>query len=190
MTMTTIRLDRSKRFSECRGERTPDDPHYRVHYWQGGKVGNKIVLLPFDAQGELVPPDKARMTSYEGLDVEGKTVMHQPLYNKDMLDMLERKTARLQGPVVDQSADAAVASESGDDDEEDGDTADEVNLVSWLRGEAQYQPHALRAAAKKRYSKNYADIRELVVDLVLDERLVPEDQLSSSLQKYLPAKAA
>src|SRR4051812_39126812 len=39
MSEPILRLDRSKPFSECRGERTPNDPHYRVAYWQGQMVG-------------------------------------------------------------------------------------------------------------------------------------------------------
>ena len=54
-----IQLDRSKPFSECRGERTPDDPHYRVHFFQVYKVGRDQIQLPFDGNGELIAaPDE------------------------------------------------------------------------------------------------------------------------------------
>lgn len=193
--LPVIRLDTSKPYSECRGERTPDDPHYRVHSWQGQKIGNKHVLLPFDSQGLLVPPDPDRMEPYTGLTVEGKQVTHQPLYNKDMLALLDRKMSKLSGASKPQAADvAAIEPDEGEDDAggEGGnaDPADEVNFVSWLRGEAQYEPLLLRAAAKKRYSKNFTSTREMVNDLVLDERVVPEDQVCAVLKQYLPAKVA
>lgn len=181
-----IRLDRSKPFSECRGERTPDDPHYRVCYWQGQKVGKNMVLLPFDAQGLLIADD-GKTEPWQGLNVESKAVTHYPLYNKDMRELLARKKQKF--------AAAATPAEDGadaveDEDEVEANAAEEVNFTSWLRGEVQYQPHVLRAAAKKRYSKNYALIAELVVDLVLDEKLVPEDQVCEAYKRYLPAKVA
>lgn len=178
-----IRLDRSKTFSECRGERTPDDPHYHVHFWQGQRVGKDMVLLPFNAEGELVPDD-GRTEPYQGM-ADGKPVIHHPLYTKAMRDMVERKKKR-------QIATSPVVGTASDVVEEDAEIeeAEEVNFVSYLRGEAKYEPHLLRAAAKKRFSKNYPKISELVADLVLDEKVVPEDQVCPALARYLPAKAA
>ena len=64
------------------------------------------------------------------------------------------------------------------------------NFVSYLRGEAKYTPQELRAAAKSRYHINYAEVRELVVQLVLDEKVVPEDQVCPALKVYLPKSVA
>ena len=41
MSETRIQLDRSKPFAECRGDRTPEDPLYRVAAWQGGKLAQR-----------------------------------------------------------------------------------------------------------------------------------------------------
>lgn len=178
---TTLKLDKSRPYSECHGERAPDDPHYRVRFWQGQRVKGDMVMLPFDARGELVPDDGKKET-WQGL-VDGKPVTHYPLYNDAMRAMLEKKT---------KSAAAAVQEpEAEDEPEEDrADASDDVNFESWLRGEARYEPHLIRAAAKKRYSKNYQKLSELVVDLVLDEKLVPEDEVCPALAGHLKPKAA
>jgi hypothetical protein len=190
MSEIVIRLDRSKPFSECRGERTPEDPHYRVHFWQGTRVGEKNVLLPFDSKGELVPDDN-RTEPFQGF-VEDKPITFHPLYTKDMRDLVERKKKRLGDAAKGrQPAAAEPDDEPGDDDDvlNKIDASDEVNFVSWLRGEARYTPQELRAAAKKRFSKNYTQTGEMVVDLVLDEKLLPENEVCPALAKHLPKAA-
>jgi len=183
MSDAVIRLDRSKPFSECRGERAPDDPHYRVHYWQGQLVGRDMVLLPFDAHGELVPDD-GKTEPWIGKDTENKPVQHFPLYNKPMRDLLERKRKR-------QSQIAAKVAEEDDLDVQDTEAvAEEVNLVAWLRGEARYEWPELQVAVKKRYSRIHQSKRQMVEDLVLDEKLVREDELDPQLAKMLPPKQA
>lgn len=175
-----IRLDRSRTFSECRGERTPEDPQYKVHFWQGGKLGPDTVLLPFDAQGLLIPDD-GKTAPWMGLNNEGKPVQYHPLYDAKMRKFLELKSKKM--------ATAATATAEEPELEISEDVAKEgadVNFESWLRGEVRYQAHQLRAAAKSRYSKNYPKISELVTDLVLDEKLVPEDQVCEDLRKHLP----
>jgi hypothetical protein len=185
-----IRLDRSKAYSECHGERTPDDPHHGVHYWQGGRLGEHIVLLPFDAQGELVPDD-GRTEDYQGagFDPQGKAavVKYKPLYDDKMRRYLAAKVKRMKEAVAPLTA---PADEITEDLAAPGDVADEVNFVSWLRGEVQYQPHILRKAAKARYSKNYSKIGDIVVDLVLDEQIVGEDHVCDALRIHLPKRAA
>lgn len=184
MTDAVIRLDRSsqktKPFSECRGERQPDDPCYRVAWWQGQMVGKDMVLLPFDSQGCLVPPDN-RTEPWQGKDADGKPVTHYPLYNQPMRDLLEKKQKRQ----------AIVAAPPDVDEQESLESkAADVNLESWLRGEARYEWAAIQAAAKDRFSRVYTKKPELITDLVEDERLVPEDQLCPELAAMLPKKAA
>lgn len=186
MTDPVIRLDTSKPFSECRGERTPDDPHYRVHSWQGTKIKGIHVLLPFDANGLLVPDD-GKTEPYDGINVENKPVKHHPLYTKAMRELVELKKKKLTGAA--KAAEPEIE-EPDDEDTDAGNPADDVNFVSWLRGEAQYEWIALQAAAKKRYSRNFANKKSMVEDLVLDEKVVPEDQVCRELAKYLPARAA
>jgi hypothetical protein len=184
-----IRLDRSRAFSECRGERTPDDPHYRVHFLQGGKMAGKLILLPFDSNGDLVPDD-GKTEPYAGINSDGKPVTHRPLYDKDMrayLDAKKKKMTAAAAPTDPTAIDEGEGDPSGIDE---GTSApeDEVNFVSWLRGEARYQPHVLRAAAKKRYHKTYQNMIDLVEDLVLDEKIIAEDELSPTWKKALDGK--
>jgi hypothetical protein len=185
MTDVVIRLDKSKPSSEVRGERTPSDPHYRVHFNQGRKFNGKMILLPFDVDGVLVPPDPEHMEPYAGLDTDGKPVMHKPLYDKDMLALLDYVRAKAAG--------AAVATGAGnpiDDNDAEEDSVEDVNLIAWLKGEARYTPTERRAAAKKRYHILYKDDAEMVRGLVLDEQIVPEDQVAPALAGYLKAKVA
>lgn len=186
MTDVTIRLDPSRTSSENRSDCGPDDPHYLVRFWQGQLVGKKMVLLPFNAHGELVPDD-GKTEPWQGKDADGKLIVHYPLYTKDMRELLDRKKKRIAGMAVKDEA----ASEAGlDEQEESSSLSDDVNFVDWLQGKMRYEPHLLRAAARKRYGKSVSRIGELVTDLVLDEKLVPEAEVCADLAKHLPKRAA
>jgi hypothetical protein len=193
-----IRLDKSKPFSTVHGERMPDDPHYKVHYWQGGRLNGKTVQLPFDSQGELVADDN-RNAAYAGTGQDSKgnvvPVTYQPLYTPLMRAFLKAKTDRI-AQIAQPAKDAPVLEEDGDKadataDDLGGQADDEVNFVSWLKGEAEYPTDLLRKAARKRFGKNYLAIKpDLIVDLVLDEKIVPEDQVCVALKRYLPQSVA
>lgn len=189
-----IRLDRSKPFGECRGERQPDDPHYKVHYWQGQKVGGHNIQLPFDAQGVLVPDD-GKTAPWTGLSPDNKQITYSPLYTPAMRDLVARKlksgTAAAPAPVA--GGDGEPGPNANDDDGsggEDHDPSDDVNFVSWLRGEAVYEWTLMIKAGKKRYGRNFTSKKQMVEDLVCDERVIPEDQVCAELAKHLPPKAA
>jgi hypothetical protein len=187
----TIRLDRSKPFSTCHGDRTPDDPHVKVHYWQGGKFGANIVLLPFDVNGELVPDD-GRVGEYQGTGFDPKTgnatlVKYHPLYDdlrrKYLKAKLDRLTAQARKP---ENAEPEIEEE----DEGPHNAEDDVNFESWLRGEIRYAPHLLRAATKKRFHLVQNDISEIVRELVLEQKLIPEDQVCGNFKRFLNQPAA
>lgn len=183
MSDVVIRLDKSRPSSECRGERTPDDPAYRVHFWQGQQVGKDMVLLPFDAEGMLVPDD-GKTDQWTGMNVEGKPVVHFPLYNKPMRDLVARKLKR-------QEQIAAKVVEEDELDVHDPEAvAKEVNIVAWLRGEARYEFAEVQVAVKSRYHRWYTEKRQMVTDLVLDEKVVTEEDLAPALAKLLPPKQA
>jgi hypothetical protein len=204
MSDPAVRLDRTRPYSTVHGDRQPDDPHYLVHFWQGEKVdrrpddrlyrdpkaGKVMVLLPFGAEGELVPDDK-RTEPYPGT-VQGDKgpvpVMHQPLYTQAMRELLEKKKRRL----------AAKAAEPETDQEDDDPPAElTTNVVeldnilkSWLRGEEKYRPDFIRTVAKKRFGRAFSAVRQMVEDLVIDEKLVPEEEVCVALAGHLPPKAA
>jgi len=189
MTDVQIRLDRSRPFSTCHGDRTPDDPHYRVHFWQGGVLGGNRILLPFDAHGNLVADD-GRKEPKEGINSEGKKIMFNPLYDQQMRDFLAAKLRKAQA--APQPAQLQLK-EDGDPpqvDELGEDTGDDVNLEAWLRGQAEYPAGVVRDAYARRFHKHTAKLHDIVIDLVLDEKLVPEDAVCPDRAKYLPAKAA
>ena len=151
-----------------------------------GEVGAKIILLPFDAQGVLVPDD-GKTDAYQGRTVDDKPVIHQPLYNTEQRALVERmkKAASRPAPTAEEIEAEAPISVPG----EATDPADAVNFASWLRGEVRYTPQELRAAAKSRFHVQFVDIKELVIQAVLDEKIVPEDQVCPALAVYLPKAA-
>lgn len=175
-----ITLDRSRPFSECRGERTTEDPYYHVAWFQGGQLKKgKIVLLPFDAQGNLVPDDK-KEGSWKGTNVEDKPVTYYPLWTQDMRDYLAMKEKR---------AEAVAARTEEEDDVENLSTeelSEEVNFGAWLRGQAKYEWPLIQAAAKKRFGRIFNSKKQLVEDLVIDEKVVPEAEVAAEFKKYLP----
>lgn len=164
-----IRLDPSKPFSEVRGDRLPNDPHYHVAFIQD--------TLPFDVDNVLVPDDGKREPWTTIIDKE--TIVHSPLYTDAMRAKVARKLERLAKglPAIEEAA------------EEEEEEEDDVNLAMWLRGEVEYQDQELYAAAKKRYSVNYSKRAQLVVDLVYDHKLVAEDDVAAALRPLLKQAA-
>lgn len=171
-----LRLDKTKKFSTVHGERQPDDPHYKVHFWQDD--------LPFDANGRLIQDDGLRQPR-NGLDAENKPVVHRPLYDdkraakaKGKLDRLTRSSAM---PVEETSAEedpeAAAAEQAA--------AAEAVNFESWLRGEVEYEPWQLNAAYEKRFSRKAHKVFDMVIELVIDEKIVPEEELTPRFQKMV-----
>ena len=200
MAEPVIRLDQSRAYSENRGEMRPDDPHYRVAFFQGeplkvirnGKPATIAVTLPFDAQGDLVPDD-GKQTPWEGLDSDGKKVIHHPLWNDDMRELLARKKRRLAAAMA--RAQGQVAAAAVIDEDEDGDTGPEpndgldVNFAAWLRGQTEYEWPELQVAAKHRYFINYTSKQQMVHDLVLDHFVVRPEEVCGKLARHLPPPA-
>lgn len=174
MSDPVLRLDRSKQFATEHGDRQLDDPLHPVHFWQDG--------LPFDAGGVLVPDD-GKKTQWQ-IVIEGLPVTVKPLYDEKMRLKATRKLTRLKNKEkVEPEAD-----ELADDDEiaHARDLAsDDVNLESWLRGQAEYEPFMIFAACRRRYSKNYTKLRDVVEDLVMDDKLVPESEVAGHLLRLL-----
>ena len=180
-----IRLDKTKTYSENRGEMTPDDPMYRVAYWQGSKMGGKMILLPFDCNGDLVPDDGATAPK-QGINSEGKPTTYHPLWSPIMRQYVEAKKKRAAAARADEPDPFALEEDNKDEDLLGGDYADEVNFEAWLRGETRYTPTMLRTAAQRRFSRKYQRVvPDLIVDLVRDDHLVPEDQLCDSFRVIL-----
>jgi hypothetical protein len=169
-----LRLDRSKRFSTVHGDRPLDDPHVNVSYIQDD--------LPYDADGILVPDDGRT----DPIDVmhDGQRTRFFPLYTPKLREKLKRKLERV---ARGQQDDLEVTEH--DDDRVKEDASEDVNLESWLRGEAKYPAFLIFAACKRRFSKNHTKIRDVVEDLVLEEKIVPEAQVDPHILKYITEKA-
>lgn len=164
----TLRLDRSRPYSECHGERTGDDPHKDVHYFQDS--------LPFDASYVLVPDDgKTEGWLTKHVDGTGvvQTIARQPLYNAEMRRTLARRIARLerQGTVVNDAA--------------------EVDFLAYLTGESKYGQQALFDAAATRFHRKFSRLTDLVDYLIYEEQVCTEQQAAADVLRLLdPAPAA
>lgn len=186
-----IRLDRSKSFATCHGDRTPEDPLYKVAAWQGGPMtvsGRKMhIMLPFDVHDELVADDGKTMP-FRGMGPEGKDVIYHPLYDANMRAYLQAKKTRLAAVTKTLVMDGV---QIDDDDAGEKDevmappNADDVDMVAWLRGQAKYPPRLLRDAALKRFSTHYSNTADIVVDAVMEHRLVPEAEVCAELAVHL-----
>jgi hypothetical protein len=189
MSEAQIRLDRSRAFGTCHGERTPDDPMYRVHYWQGGLMNGKRIVLPFDANGNLIPDD-GRTGLIPGISPDGKPISYHPLYDADQRTYLAAKKKKMDAVATAPAANQIVEDGDTAHDEDDlgaGKAEDEVNLEQWLRGRVNYPAYLIRLAVEKRYHQKTQQIRQIVTDLVLDHKLVPEGEVCPDLAKFLPA---
>lgn len=157
-----LRMDRSRPFSTVHGERTPDDPHAGIHFYQDG--------LPFDAQ-QVYVPDRFDDRN----DKDGK-----------LRALVERRLRKLDG----QSTPADAVAEVLDNDPPlpgvKGNTADaeDLNLVAWARGEQEYLFGAVRDAIRKRYSQVVKDKRG-AVEALLDEHVVDEQDLRPDFKQLL-----
>lgn len=174
-----VRLDKTRPFSTCHGDRVPEDPMYRVAYFQGGKLGKNVISLPFDSEGELVEDDR-KTAPWNGLNSEGKTTTYYPLWNDKMRQFLAAKQKKL----------AERQEEEDELVEDQGDPSATVDLVKWLKGEATYNWPELVVACKKKHGLNLNSKAQMVTDLVIDLNLVRENELAPNLAKLLPAQAA
>jgi hypothetical protein len=185
-----VTLNRDKPFSENRGDMQPDDPHYLVAFWQGDYVRvldrrtkrptKAMVLLPFDAQGELVPDD-GKKEPWQGKDSDGKPVTHYPLWNDNMRALHEKKLKEL-----------ARRKEEGEDEPESdlNWTSGRVNWLGWLTGTQKYTWPVLVVAGKKTFNMDYTSKRQLVEDLVKERGLVKPERLAPDLAKLIGTELA
>jgi hypothetical protein len=137
--------------------------HANVHFYQDN--------LPFDAQGFLV---------YEAITDEKA---------KKLADQKLKKLGSKPAPAGDDSDgddDSYASSSSTDAAPAASVTAGEVNIESWLRGEANYQWAKITKAVRERYHQNISKQADMVAFLVLDEKVIPEDQVAADLMALLP----
>lgn len=172
-----IRLDRSRKdkISTVHGDRAATDPAYYVHFYQDG--------LPFDAKGELVPDDGK--TEPWSVMVEGELIRHQPLYDDKMRAAVAEKLKKLKSS-------APKAKQERAPDEKSGATkaADDVNFVSWLRGEVEYEWQPLTNAYAERFGIRCSNKRALIEDAVFDRKIVPEADVAPALLAYVALQPA
>jgi hypothetical protein len=167
LSATRLRMDRSKDFSTIHGERTPDDRHARVHFYQDG--------LPFDAQGFYLDGFLD-----DSSDPDGK-----------IRALAERRLRKLEGQALPADADAEALDEELAKAGAKGGAGqgDDVNLEAWARGEAQYIFGEVRAAIKKRFGQVVKDQKGAIELLALDEKVVPEDQLALPFKQLIGVAA-
>ncbi len=160
-TPARLRLDKSRPYSTIHGERQPGDPHQLTAFAQDG--------IHYDAQGlhldHLVEDDKTRALVDRRLKRQQKAARPNPDDGDDDGD------------------DANV-----DQGQQNGDTAVEVKLESWLRGEARYPWFAITKAARDRFHQNITKQVDMIIYLVEDEKIITEDELAPELKQLLPPR--
>lgn len=170
MSTPQVRMDKSREFSTVHGERTPDDPHAGVHFYQDG--------LPFDSLGILVANHP---------ELTAETPQAQKLR-----DLVERKMRKLnKQKVVEEPAPVALADDDDDDDatpkakvDDDDDGDKPVNLEAWARGEQKVIWNEVSQAIARRFSRRVSGKVD-ALELLIDERVVALGALSPEHQKLL-----
>lgn len=163
MTSPVLRLDTSRDYSTVHGERAPDDPMAGIHFFQDG--------LPFDSREVFVDG-----FLNDANDKGGK-----------IRALLERRLRKLQGQQT--AADAEAEEAAGDPPlpgakKEDG---NDLNLVAWARGDANYLFGQVRDAIASRFSQKVKDTHG-AVECLLDEKVVTEADLSPAFKQLLKIK--
>jgi hypothetical protein len=157
-----LRMDRSRPYGSVHGERAPGDAHQNVHFYQDN--------LPFDAQGFLV---------------------YDAITDENAKKLADRKLKKLVVKPADEDGDdgadeADASSSSSDAAPAASGTSGDVNLDAWLRGEANYQWAKITKTVRERYHQNISKQADMVAFLVLDEKIIPENEVAPDLLALLP----
>jgi hypothetical protein len=160
-----VRMDRSRDFALVSGDRNrSDDPHRHTHFYQDG--------LPFDAQGYLI---------FDHVELQGDSPEAKKL--QALVEKKAKKASKNQiKEPVDGADQPADGNDADDDDDEEGDG--QVNLEDWITGRDNYPWQDVSNAILARYSKRVTSQAEGVAFLV-DEKLVPAEQVAKRYRKYL-----
>ena len=115
-------------------------------------------------------------------DAQGNLILDANLYTPDLKKRLDAKIKRLE------SSKGRVDEEEvpGAEDELEGETSDDVNLVEWLKGTVKYEQVFIFQAVAKRYSFKTQKLGAVVELLVFDEKLVPESEVAPALMGLVP----
>jgi hypothetical protein len=138
--------------------------------------------------GERAPDDKLAGVAYQqdGLFYDSHDMLIESLAEtedqKKKMEALRRAASK--------SSDAPARDAAAPAKEDDGEapiTADEVNLASWLRGEARYPWFSVAGAIKSRYAKQVKSSADAVDFLVNDQKIVGRRDLAPHLADMLPS---
>lgn len=160
-TQQRLRLDRSRYHATIHGERAPGDPHQQAHFKQDG--------IYFDSHGlhlDHLLDSKTRAVVENRLKKQGKAAPG------DDADGASENSGG------DANTGGAGAASSGA----------EVNLESWLRGEAKYDWFAITKAVRERYHANLTKQVDVIEFLVFDHKVVTEEQLAPDLRAKLKSQ--
>lgn len=172
-----IRLDRTRPYSTVHGDRTQEDPMHGVFFFQND--------LPFDANGNLMPIPEEMEKVFKGPDVDGKETTYHPLWTQARRDKLKTKQKRVKK--AQDEADQEILNQ--EELEAPADPTEDVNLESWLLGEAQYPFYMLARATQQRFHVKVHTMRALVECLVMDEKIVLEPDVDPRLMRLLDQRA-
>lgn len=158
----TVRMDRSRDFATCHGERTPDSVHATLHFIQNG--------LPFDSEGILI-------TDHAFFEPMKDKPSKNALLLRERADKLVEKALKSAQPRVE----GEPATEG---DADDGKSDGPANLEAWARGEARVPWQEVSQAIARRFGRRVANKRD-AIDLLLEERVVAKAHLSEEHRKLV-----
>jgi hypothetical protein len=157
-----VRMDKSRDFATCHGERTPGNSHVGVHFYQNG--------LPFDAQGVMV-------ADHPDFEPESEKPSKQAILLRERAEKLMAKAIKSAKPKVE-----GEAAEDGNDDS--GASDGPANLETWARGETRVQWNEVTQAIAKRFHVRVSS-KAAAIELLVQERVVAIGDLSDEHRKLL-----
>lgn len=159
-----VRMDRSRDFATCHGERTPDSEHATLHFIQSG--------LPFDSEGVLI-------TDHAFFEPDKQNPSKRALMLRERAEKLIQTAAKQSRPRVE--GEPETADETAD---EANGSRGSANLESWARGEARVPWQEVTQAIARRFSVRVAN-KQGAIELLLKERVVNMAELSDEHRKLV-----
>lgn len=162
MTSPQVRMDKSREHSTIHGERTPDDPHAGVHFYQDG--------LPFDAQGILCADHR---------DLQGDS--KQAVKLREIVERKMKKASKSQ-KIVDGEAPAAPADDDDEPEAPEADDNEPVNLEAWARGEQKVAWNDVSQAIARRFKRRVTGKLD-AIEFLIEQKVIAKGALSAEHAK-------
>lgn len=157
-----VRMDKSRDYATCHGERTSGNSHAAVHFYQNE--------LPFDAQGILI-------FDHPDFEPESEKPSAKAIRLRERVEKLMAKAIKSARP-------KAEGNSSEVEDDDSGTSDGPANLEMWARGEVRVPWNEVTQAIAKRFSRRVSNKHD-AIELLVQERVVSMGELSDEHRKLL-----